>query len=315
MEKLILSIIILWSVTLQAQDEAIQIPIWFQENMESSIGSWITDNEDYKSDEEPMEAYGMEWQWAIGKKSITGNMYGFVKGKKTAPFWEFRQYWDFDKNEGVVIQYGQDGTVGQGPIKKTSPNNTEMLQVFGHPDGSKTTHGHRSILTSDQHTTSSFDIDDIGEWVMRRSYIWHKHDLLSDLILQQKMTFEPQGKYFKGEGWNFIQKNARESANILIGEDHFSNEIPAFVGAITDEIIFDNFYIEVDPYTTKIIEASIKNLSTEELAAFNKEYSHLFSFYSLKAEYELLSQLVNKEVNLLGADQVSCMMIALFFKT
>jgi hypothetical protein len=90
----------------------------------------------------------------------------------------------------------------------------------------------------------------------------------------------------------------------LIGEDHFSNEIPAFIKAIANITKFDNFYIEVDPYSTAIIKKSILEYSKEERERFNLEYSDLFSFYALQPEYELLNHVVQSGVNLLGADQI-----------
>lgn len=113
---------------------------------------------------------------------------------------------------------------------------------------------------------------------------------------------DPQG--FQGEGWDHIVNNAHNSANMLVGEDHFSNEIPAFVKALATEVEFDNFYIEVDPYSTEIIEASFKDLNEEQREVFRKQYGYLYSFYALKPEYELLEYLLGSGLSLLGSDQI-----------
>ncbi|GAA4274868.1 hypothetical protein GCM10022258_41640 [Aquimarina gracilis] len=141
--------------------------------MEQSIGTWITDNAVYKNENEPFDQYGMDWQWSIGKQSITGKLYGIINGKKQGVFWEFRQYWDFDTNKGIVAQYGTDGTIGIGPIVNKENYQTEMIQKFVSPNGSKTKHGHRSTLKNGKLTTSSFDISENGNWKKRRSYIWY----------------------------------------------------------------------------------------------------------------------------------------------
>lgn len=128
--------------------------------------------------------------------------------------------------------------------------------------------------------------------------------LLHQLSVKNVKTFEPNGNGFKGEGWDEIKERLSQSQNVLIGEDHFTNEIPAFVQAIANTTKFDNFYIEVDPYSTKIIKESIQNFSEKELKKFNDEYGELFVFYALEPEYKLLKNLVKSGVNLLGSDQV-----------
>ena len=128
----------------------------------------------------------------------------------------------------------------------------------------------------------------------------------------QKFSLK-EGK-FTGSGWDEIVRNVKRSQNILIGEDHFSNEIPKFIGELVKTTDFDNFYIEVDPYSTKIIESSIKNLSPEELQDFNTTYGERFSFYSLIPEYDLLTKMVKSGTKLLGADQIVGNAEALIFQ-
>ncbi len=160
-----------------------KIPDWFLENMEQSIGSWVTDNKTYKSKNEPFDQYGMDWKWGIGKQSITGKLYGLIKGKKQGTFWEFRQYWDFTKNQGIVVQYGSDGTVGIGPMTLKEENQTEMIQEFTNPNGNKNIHKHLSSLREGELITTSFDIQTNKTWKRRRSYIWHitKNKKIMDL--------------------------------------------------------------------------------------------------------------------------------------
>lgn len=134
--------------------------------------------------------------------------------------------------------------------------------------------------------------------------IFSQDSLLVDIASKHTKTFNLNEGEFKGAGWDFIKEQLKQSQNVLIGEEHFSNEIPVFVQAIANEIAFDNFYIEVDPYSTKIIKESIENFSEDELKTFNKEYGGLFSFYALPSEYKLLNNLVKSGVNLLGSDQV-----------
>ncbi len=150
------------------------VPQWFTQNMEESIGIWITDNKNYKNEKEPMTAFGMEWTWGIGKKSIQGTLYGFIGDKKVGPFWEFKQYWDAKQQKGIVMQQGPDGTLGIGTIMDNGEGKTKMIQVFTNLEGSSQELGHTSVMTKKSLITHSFDIDAKGNWTKRRSYTWTK---------------------------------------------------------------------------------------------------------------------------------------------
>ena len=172
--KNLVNIMLLFVISQAVGQNSKIIPEWFQKNMEGSIGTWVADNALYKNDNEPMTNYAMEWEWALGKKAITGQLYGFIGDKKVGPFWEFRQYWDFEKNQGILVQYGMDGTVGIGPLKPISTNETELVQVFTNPNGVSNTHGHKSTLNTNTFTSSSFNIDGNGKWTADRSYTWKR---------------------------------------------------------------------------------------------------------------------------------------------
>ena len=102
--------------------------------------------------------------------------------------------------------------------------------------------------------------------------------LLTDLIIENHKLISLENNQFSGEGWDFIKEKTINSKNILVGEDHFSNEIPLFVKSLSNVTSFDNFYIEVDPYSTRILEKSLKEYSEEEREEFNAKYGELFSF-------------------------------------
>lgn len=127
--------------------------------------------------------------------------------------------------------------------------------------------------------------------------------LIHELLINNTLQFNFDGKEFTGNGWDYIQKEIRECSNVLIGEDHFSNEIPSFTKAIFDTKRFDNFFIEVDPYSTEIIVNAIQD-STENQQDFYSNYRDLFSFYALNPEFELLEHIVKSGTNILGTDQV-----------
>jgi len=135
--------------------------------------------------------------------------------------------------------------------------------------------------------------------------LFSQDSLLAGLAKDNHATFTYDGKTFSGAGWEMIEKKVRSAGNVLIGEDHFTNEIPAFAKAVMHTGSFDNLIIEMDPYSTEIIENSIRSLSDEERTAFNKEYQSRFSFYALAPEYELLKGAVQDSINLMGAEQIA----------
>ncbi len=171
MQTIFISIPILILTTITHGQE--KTPDWFTKNMEQSIGVWVTDNSVYKNEKEPFDQYGMEWNWGIGKQSLTGTLYGLINGKKQGTFWEFRQYWDFEKNQAMIIQYSFDGTIGKGPMYIKKGDQIEMKQDFMSPKGHKSIHGHRSILNGNKFISNSYDISIDGNWKKRRSYTWY----------------------------------------------------------------------------------------------------------------------------------------------
>lgn len=151
------------------------IPETFLKSINSDIGIWIADNSEYKSKEEPYEAYGLEWKYGIGNKSLIGRLYGIKDGKDIGTFWEFRNYWDSDKKTAMLMQFGSDGTIGVGPFTTMNANETELKQVFTTPNGFQYNVGHKTkIIDSLKHIGSSFSIDEKDAWKKNRTYIWEK---------------------------------------------------------------------------------------------------------------------------------------------
>lgn len=151
-------------------------PRWFIEEIETltaGSGHWIADNSEYKSEQEPFDAYGTEWTASFDGTTMTGRLFGVKDGKESANFWEFRQYWHPGRREAVVEQFGWGGTVGVGT---TWPDGdvTKSDQTFFAPDGSTSRTGHVSGFPDrNTHQTDSFDIaNDV--WTARRSYTWHR---------------------------------------------------------------------------------------------------------------------------------------------
>jgi hypothetical protein len=156
-------------------EKAQPVPAWVTSNWETLIGTWIADNQAYKSATDSMDAYGIEWSWGLGKKSLVGRLYGIREGKEVGTFWEFREFWHPGEGRLIATQYASDGTYGAGPHELKDDGETEMLQTFFDPTtGAVFRVGHRSKLEGDVHATRSFDVDADGEWKDRRAYLWRR---------------------------------------------------------------------------------------------------------------------------------------------
>jgi hypothetical protein len=129
--------------------------------------------------------------------------------------------------------------------------------------------------------------------------------LITDIAKKNLTVFTKESNGFTGQGWDKILGQARTSDFVLIGEDHFTNEIPYFISAIASQIKFDNFFCEIDPFLASILQNNIKNFSEQEMNKYIAEYSYAFSFFSLNHEFELFKQLVRSKTNIYGLDQVS----------
>ncbi len=128
---------------------------------------------------------------------------------------------------------------------------------------------------------------------------------LVSLINNNTTTFNYHQNKFKGDGWNNILSAIKKHDNILIGEDHFFEEIPLFISQINNEIHFDNFFCEIDAYTASIIQQQLLNKDVKKVTDFISNYNTSFSFYALEKEFDLLQKFVSTKTNIIGLDQVT----------
>ena len=183
MKKITLLTLLLINLSVLSQEKT--IPTWFIDNMKNSIGEWKADNSKYKSKNEPITSYSMEWKWSFNKKSIDGTLYGFIGDKKIGPFWKFKQYWDLNASKGAVVQYGADGTIGIGNIENTGLNKSKTIQTFTNPKGISRLEGHVSKINKNSFTSTSFEIDKENKWNQKRTYKWIKQDKKTIMNLGQ----------------------------------------------------------------------------------------------------------------------------------
>lgn len=128
--------------------------------------------------------------------------------------------------------------------------------------------------------------------------------ILRSLIHRNISTFKLEDNSFHGEGWNLLLKEAKKCSDVLIGEDHFLNEIPLFTSQLISEIKFDNFFIEIDPISAQILSNVLRGNSDSEKAQFKKKFGNTLSFYALEPEFDLLQKMIDQNTRIFGTDQV-----------
>jgi len=136
------------------------------------------------------------------------------------------------------------------------------------------------------------------------SQLFAQDSLITSLAKKNLSTFTKAKGIFEGPGWELIVKKLAESNDVLIGEDHFTNEIPYFTAAIAALIKFENFFCEIDPFTATILQQKIKTLSPIALQDYVNTYGNTFSFYSYLPEFALLKQLNQSNTKIFGTDQI-----------
>ena len=149
-------------------------PQWYLDDiafMTRDGGRWIAPNADYQNENEPFEAYGLEWKMDYAN-SITGRLFGIQDGEETGDFWRFRQYWNAHEGRAIIQQFGFGGAIGVGTMEHVD-GATKMEQMFFGPDGVATPTGHIAHNDGEKHVTASYTITD-DVWEKDRQYTWER---------------------------------------------------------------------------------------------------------------------------------------------
>ncbi len=115
-----------------AQTKDTPMPKWLQEHMNfitAGTGIWITDNSRFKNENEPFDEYGTEWKWGIGKKSITGRLFGLKDQKEAGDLWEFRLFWHPQERKAILQQFGGNGIVGIGEMRNIESTGVRWIEL------------------------------------------------------------------------------------------------------------------------------------------------------------------------------------------
>lgn len=166
------------SLTLQADtppEASIPAPQWYLDDiahMTRSGGRWVASNADYMSENEPMQAYVIEWSAGYAN-CMTGRLFAILDGEETGDYWRYRQYWHPGEGKIVLEQFGFGGAAGFGVVWRDG-DNMKTVQTFYPPNGAPDLRGHIAYNPDeDTHVTESYAIID-GEWRLNRTYTWKR---------------------------------------------------------------------------------------------------------------------------------------------
>ena len=168
------SVLLLFLIPLFLSAQNKGIPQWVLDDWAYRMqgeGHWITSNAVYKNEQEPYDAYGMDWEWGLGKKSMKGRLYCIKDGKDIGTVWEFLSYWDIEKGEHRMLQTGSDGTLIKGIIQLEKDGSTKSRELFASPGGVRFELGHRCWFEQKIMHTQSYNIEE-GVWKKKRFYEW-----------------------------------------------------------------------------------------------------------------------------------------------
>lgn len=159
----------------QASQQAGSLPEWVQADWEyytQGAGKWIADNGAYQNEDEPWEAYRLEWSWGPGKKTLKGRLLAMKDGKDVGVIYEYLSYWHPAQRRVVLNQWGSDGTYGTGTMTASGERTTESRQSFFGPDGGGFQVMHRAEKLEGEARLQSFRLSTEGVWEQGRRYVW-----------------------------------------------------------------------------------------------------------------------------------------------
>lgn len=151
-------------------------PAWYFDHLQEQMrhgGRRVADNAEYQSAAEPFDAYGIEWSWGIGRRTLRGRLFALQNGIEAGDQWEMHTAWHPGEGEARAYQFGADGTFVTGWIRPLGGGGFEIEQTAYAPDGSTRETRHESFAMPDGgEVGASFRRGSAGEWVEDRSYTW-----------------------------------------------------------------------------------------------------------------------------------------------
>lgn len=151
-------------------------PAWYLESLDQKAGEWLTDNQDYKNDQETTAYYSTKWWRGVTETDL----YGILQNDEDQVIWSYYQFYDPQNDQIVVLQNGLSGVKGRGTLTREG-DTLVLMQSFKGVDGSQWEEVHHTttIRTDSKEAklkerTTSFRIGSDGNLIKDRTYVWEK---------------------------------------------------------------------------------------------------------------------------------------------
>ena len=113
--------------------------------------------------------------------------------------------------------------------------------------------------------------------------------------------------HFLGKGWDSLVKRAGSAKVTAVGEVHGLDDVPILLEELAEQVHYDTFIVEIDPFIASLITEKIKSLSPDELKEWRKSNAGILSFYSYLNDFQLLQNFVENDVEIVGIDQITAL--------
>lgn len=157
-----------------AQPDA-AMPSWLADHMRFLVGGtgWAASNAAYQDGStEPYDAYTMDYDWGIGRRSVRGSLGGRRDDRDSGEFWEIRLIWDPVQRKARLFQFGADGTIAEGTLTPQATHKYRAEMVLHLPDGkTRLIRDELTEIGDREMRTRSFHREN-GAWVAKRRYTW-----------------------------------------------------------------------------------------------------------------------------------------------
>ena len=133
---------------------------------------------------------------------------------------------------------------------------------------------------------------------------------LEEALRENSYRLRVRNDSLRGPGGTWLRERAEEATIITLGESHGTQEIPAIMGALLNDLQdaweVGHLALEVSPWTADLMTDSLRR-GPDTYAAFIEDRPAAIPFYSLRQEADLVQNFVrrsNAKNPLWGLDQI-----------
>jgi hypothetical protein len=131
---------------------------------------------------------------------------------------------------------------------------------------------------------------------------------LEQALIQSRTSLVLDGGKFSGPGAQVLDTAVQQSRFVLLGEDHFTQEIPQVAAAICDIMHPDAYAVEAGPYATRFVASLLTTPNRiAQMAAREHAFPNNMAFLNIREENDLAAHCAasshNPHFALWGLDQ------------